>query len=392
MKSKRFILPLICIILVLVTVSCTQETKPTITNNNVSENNTDKQQTKDQSIKVNYKQEIATFQEEINLTLEELGLKEVKELISVKQKEQKKVNEYKFFWNYNYRQLEVPLFGAKGRLLSDYKEEIINKFKTRFPIVKTQWQKNEKQILTIKISFSPQTDLSLLTHKLQFVQEPPVAKMAVVIDDLGFNHKGTEEMLKIKRPLTLAVLPGRPFSQHDAKLVKEADQELILHQPLEPLNPKVDPGAGAIDTSMTKEEIRTTLQDNLNSLPQVMGINNHMGSKGTSNKRVMKEIVKVLKDREIFYVDSSTSADSVAFEVARANNLPTVANYLFIDNIDKKKEIKKMLLRLGKIALKKKELVVIGHVRQNTALALQEVIPKLEDWGIKLVYASQLVK
>ncbi|AGB42082.1 hypothetical protein Halha_2204 [Halobacteroides halobius DSM 5150] len=382
MKSKKIGILLICILLSMVLLSCSKESEETMSNKN-----------NHKLIKVNYKGVVANLEEQLKKSLSQLGLARADSLEHKRKAKKKQVTDYLFTWDYNYHKFEVPLFGPHGKLLSDYKEEIIAKFKDDFPIVKANWRiKEQERILTLELGFLAQSDLELLTHKVTFVQQPPAAKMAIVIDDLGFNRKGTEEILKIKRPLTFAVLPHRPFSKVDAKLVKEAGQELILHQPLEPLNPKVNPGAGAINSTMTNKEIKSVLKGNLANLPQLQGINNHMGSKATANPRVMKAIIEVLKKKGLYYVDSSTAHNSVGFEVAQKNNLPTAANYLFIDNIDKKKEIKEMLLTLGKIALKEKEMVVIGHVRENTALAIKEVIPKLEKMGVKLVFASQLVQ
>jgi polysaccharide deacetylase 2 family uncharacterized protein YibQ len=143
---------------------------------------------------------------------------------------------------------------------------------------------------------------------------------------------------------------------------------------------------------MDQSEIEKTLVKNLDSLNNISGANHHMGSKASANKRVMEQIINLLKERNMFYVDSSTSRESVGAELASQEQVPTAENYLFIDNVDQQQEIEKMIMRLAKIALEKEELLIIGHVKENTAQAIKESIPQLEELGIKLVYASQLTK
>ncbi len=216
--------------------------------------------------------------------------------------------------------------------------------------------------------------------------------MAIIIDDLGYDWRGIGKILNINRPLTMAVLPYPPHAVSQAKRAKAKGHELILHQPLEPMNPEVDPGDGAILESMSEEEIKETLIKNLESLPPMVGINHHMGSKGSADPRIMATIMEVLKERGLYYVDSSTSHKSAGASTAREYGVPTGTNYLFLDNIDDKEEIVKMLDGLAKIALRRGRLITIGHVKTNTALAIEEMIPRLEEMGIKLVYASQIVR
>ncbi|WP_459837207.1 divergent polysaccharide deacetylase family protein [Halanaerobaculum tunisiense] len=384
MRWQKISALLVSLLLVSLVVACTQQSQP-VTDQDKPEDKTES------NIKVDYESEVSKIDKKVDQILARLDLDQSQELLVTEKERQKVTNDYQFSWDYNHRKLEVPLFGRQGKLLSSYRKKIISQLEEDFLVISTSWQQEEKNKLTVKLGLAAQRELDLVTHKLEFVQQPPAAKMAVIIDDLGFNRAGTTELLSIERPLTLAVLPGRPYSEYDAQLVAEAGQELILHQPLEPLNAVADPGSGAINTSMSDQEIKTTLEDNLDQLPEVTGINHHMGSKASANKRVMRTIVEVLKKRGLYYVDSSTSGQSVGFEMARDHKLSTEVNYLFIDNIDQQNKIEEMILRLGKIALEKEELVVIGHVKKNTAQVLKETIPQLEDWGIKLVHASQLV-
>ena len=341
--------------------------------------------------KINYQTKINKLDREVKEVLSTIQLESQQPSKNKAVTKLKQTKQYQFEWTYNHYQLPVPLFGADGKLLSDYKAEIIAKFKEKFSLVDLQWTKQQEQKLILKLGFKAKGEFKLITHQLIFTQPQPKAKMAIIIDDFGFNRRGTQEILSIDRPLTAAVLPFRPYSEKDAQLAKQAGLEVLLHQPLEPMSPQANPGQGAIYTDMSQQKIKEVFSKNLNSLPQVSGVNHHMGSKASADLRVMNQLLHLIKAEDLFYVDSSTSHNSVGAKVARDKNVPTKENYLFIDNVDQQSEIEKMILRLSKIALKKGELLIIGHVKENTAQAIKATIPQLEERGIKLVRASQIV-
>ncbi|WP_027338996.1 divergent polysaccharide deacetylase family protein [Halonatronum saccharophilum] len=348
-------------------------------------------------ISINYDQSIGELEEVIKDRLNYIGLDFEENIISQNKEEgEERVGIYKFNWTTNNHKLEIPLFGDKGQLLPYIKDEIIEELEQIFPLIDVSWEDNEDdqfRRLKVDLSFSAQNrGLDVLAHSIEFIQERPKAKMAIVIDDLGYDWSGIDKMVNINRPLTMAVLPYPPYAVSQAQMAKAKGHELILHQPLEPLNPEVDPGGGAILEDMSEEEIKETLIENLESLPPMVGINHHMGSKGSADQRIMAHIMEVLKEKGLYYIDSSTSNKSVGASTARKYGVPTGTNYLFLDNIDDKEEIMKMLDGLAKIALRRGELITIGHVKTNTALAIEEMIPKLEEMGIKLVYGSQLVR
>ena len=346
----------------------------------------------DERQRIDYLNKVNRLDRKIRQELVELNLRrEVPDLVEAATKN-RQISGYNLEWIYNKYQLQVPLFGAEGRLLADYRTEIIKRLETEFEIIEQEWQKNEaQQQLILKIGFAAKNKTKLISHELVFSQQKPRAKMAIIIDDFGFNRQGTEEILEIERPLTAAVLPFRPYAKKDARLARQAGLEVLLHQPLEPLSPEAHPGVGAIYTNMSQQEIKAQLLKNLNSLLPLDGINHHMGSKASANERVMKELLKIIKKRDLYYIDSSTSQESVGAKLAQQMDIPTAENHLFIDNVDNKIEIKRMLAQLAQVALNKGELLIIGHVKLNTADAIEEMIPKLEEQGIKLVYVSQLL-
>jgi len=292
---------------------------------------------------------------------------------------------------YKYYQLEVSPYGSRARFLSDFKDELIECFKKEFSDIEYQWQEGEEELkLLLDLKLEAKNEEFKL-YTIEFIQPVPRAKMAIIIDDLGLGWSGLDEILSIPRSLTMAVLAGKPDSIRQANLAKDKGYEVMLHQAMEPANDS-DPGPKAIYTGMDEEEIQELLRANLDSLPEVAGINNHMGSKATTDEAVVGPIVEVLAEKGLYFIDSGVTSDSVVTDLAKAGGVKTAKNYYFIDNVDDQKLIKENLLNLGEVALDKGEVITIGHVRENTALAIKEVIPKLEEKGISLVYASRLVK
>ncbi len=290
-----------------------------------------------------------------------------------------------------YYQLGLSPYGSRARFLSDFKDELIQSFKDQFDDLDYQWEEGEEELkLSLDLKIEAKEEKFNL-YSIDFIQDRPGAKMAIIIDDLGLGWSGLDEILSIPRNLTMAVLPGKPDSIRQAKLAKDEGYEVMLHQPMEPADDS-DPGPKAIYTGMEAEEIKELLRDNLELLPIVSGINNHMGSKATADEAVVGPMVDLLAEQDLYFIDSGVTSDSVVTDLSKAGGVKTAENYYFIDNVDDKELIKENLLNLSEVALDKGEVITIGHVRENTALAIKEVIPKLEEKGISLVYASRLVK
>lgn len=222
------------------------------------------------------------------------------------------------------------------------------------------------------------------------VSQPP--QLAVVIDDWGYDSLAARQLLEYPLPLTIAVLPYMPASVKIANAASEKGHEVILHQPMEPLDLTLSPGPGAIYLNMDEEEIRTQLMANLRHLPVVMGINNHMGSKATSDTRVMQNVFEVLRDTDLFFLDSYTIHTSVAGQVAEELAVPYAVNDLFIDNINEEGQIMAQIRQGLELAQRRGSAIIIGHVRINTAQALWRMLPEIIASGVQLVPVSALLQ
>jgi polysaccharide deacetylase 2 family uncharacterized protein YibQ/vacuolar-type H+-ATPase subunit F/Vma7 len=217
-------------------------------------------------------------------------------------------------------------------------------------------------------------------------------EMAIIIDDFGYSQEPIAAFANISAPLTFSVLPYHTYSAEAASRGISSGHQVILHLPMEPLNAKLESESKTITVAMSDEAIKKMTLNAINAIPGAIGVNNHQGSRATADKRVMRDVLQVIKDKGMFFVDSRTNSRSVAVDVARQSGVPTAENDLFIDNASDVAAVERQLRVAERIALRSGEVVVIGHARVNTADALREMIPELESSGVKLVFVSQLVR
>lgn len=221
--------------------------------------------------------------------------------------------------------------------------------------------------------------------------KPTRARMAIVVDDFGYAREPITAYATIDRPLTFAILPYRMYSNEAAQAGSRSDRQLILHLPMEPLAASEQSEATTITVQMSDEEIRNTADQAIRSIPGIIGVNNHQGSRATADKRVMSQVLSVVKEHGLFFLDSRTTSKSVAIDVAGPLGIRTTSNDLFLDNNNEVDAIKQQIRTAANMALRYGAVTVIGHARLHTATAIKEMIPELEAKGIRLVFASELL-
>ncbi|WP_416341238.1 divergent polysaccharide deacetylase family protein [Solidesulfovibrio sp.] len=210
-------------------------------------------------------------------------------------------------------------------------------------------------------------------------------RMVVVIDDIGDNPAMATNLMELPIPVTLAILPHRPRTRAVAAQAAARGIEVILHQPMQPGSyPRVNPGPGAVFTDMDAARIQAALSENLDELPQAIGINNHMGSEFTSNAAGMAAVMPVLKARGLFFMDSVTSAVSAAPEAARAAGVPFYRRAVFLDNVRNTRTILGQLKTADRHAIQHGRAIAIGHPDTETLEALK-LWAKERDPRINLV-------
>ncbi len=224
------------------------------------------------------------------------------------------------------------------------------------------------------------------------VEREVKGKVAIIIDDLGYYPELNKELLKVEEPLTLAILP---FLQDTEKAVDDfrsvTNFELILHMPLEPMG-QDHFEEKMIMTHHSKAEMDQLLTAALLEMKgAVAGVNNHKGSKFTSDREKMRDLLELIKREDLFFIDSYTINTSVGYDLAKEISVPTEKRDLFLDNVDQKEAIRNSLYELEELALERGWAIAIGHHKENTIRVLQEELPKMRERGIKLVKVSELL-
>jgi polysaccharide deacetylase 2 family uncharacterized protein YibQ len=221
--------------------------------------------------------------------------------------------------------------------------------------------------------------------------QPGDSYISIIIDDLGNQWSSGQRALDISDRLTFAILPHTPYSVRLATLAHERGQEVMLHLPMASVHPR-HPGPGAVNLSMSRQAFLDQVNTDLDSVPYISGVNNHMGSQVTPSTRHMEWLMQDLEQRGgLFFVDSRTTADSVAMFVARENGLPTVKRDVFLDNDRDPEAIHKQFQRLLRLSRQHGWAVAIGHPHPQTLALLEAELPKLEGSGIHLVPVSRLI-
>lgn len=221
----------------------------------------------------------------------------------------------------------------------------------------------------------------------------PRYKAAIIIDDLGNSQEAMSEISSLGAPITVSILPQSRFVRETAEMAHQAGLEIMLHVPTESLNHQEEqnPGEVIIRSGMSPEEIRKIMEDFLGRVPYIAGVNNHMGSKATQDEALMREILGPIRERGLFFLDSRTVEQSIAYELARDMGIPSVYRNIFLDSIQDEKTIKKRILDLFLLAQKKSPAVGIGHPFPETLSALKELLPLAEKYGVELVFVSQVL-
>jgi len=225
-------------------------------------------------------------------------------------------------------------------------------------------------------------------------EELDTARLAIVIDDLGHNVNGlTQRALALPAPITFAVLPELRYSARLLTEVQRSGHEAFLHLPMEPEpNTGYEAGEPQIRVGMDPGAIRRTVERCLGALPGVAGVNNHMGSRATASRPEMDAVMEVLAERGLVFLDSQTSARSVAHVAAADAGVPHLRNDIFLDAGGADVELVVERLRfLMRRARDRGWAVGIGHVNDATIDGLERILPRLADEGVALVPISALI-
>lgn len=225
---------------------------------------------------------------------------------------------------------------------------------------------------------------SWLSHPL-FAEDNISPTITIIIDDLGYRYHDDQRALELPGPVAFSILPQAPNTERVSRIAFEQGREILLHQPMQAIDSNKDIGPGGLTVDMSRKEFTETLQTNLRHAPNIIGVNNHMGSLLTRYSDKMQWLMETLKLNGYLFIDSMTSNKSVAADVARENNLPYLTRDVFLDHIQSRGYVRKKFMELVATAKRKGSALAIGHPHPETIEVLAEMLVDVEQYGVNLV-------
>ncbi|HSQ79063.1 MAG TPA: divergent polysaccharide deacetylase family protein [Candidatus Bathyarchaeia archaeon] len=222
----------------------------------------------------------------------------------------------------------------------------------------------------------------------------PRGQVALIMDDMGQSLETLDELIALKRPITVSVLPYSAFAAETARTAHEKGLEVLLHLPLESINnhEAMANTEGMILTVMTEPAIVASFEASYDRVPFAAGTNNHMGSRFTADRDLMRLILRPIKERGLFFVDSRTTAQTVALDEARRMGIPAAQRDVFLDADEDRGRIKGRLIELLQKARKKGRAVGICHPFPETLAVLKSSLFLVDSYNLEVVPISRLVR
>ena len=221
--------------------------------------------------------------------------------------------------------------------------------------------------------------------------KPGEARLAIILDDLGTDRAAAEAIFALHYPLTISVLPNHEHSVEIAEEAHRRGYQVMLHLPMQSVGNE-KPESQELHPGMAEQDVAAVVDQFLRNVPGVIGVNNHQGSQATADPALMAALMPVLRERNLFYVDSRTTAATVAFDTAQRDGVRSgFRNVPFLDDVPEVAAVRKQLELALRGAREKGEAIAIGHPHPATLQALREVLPQAQAQGVHLVFASELV-
>jgi polysaccharide deacetylase 2 family uncharacterized protein YibQ len=237
---------------------------------------------------------------------------------------------------------------------------------------------------------SPQPAKASRPKALIPAQSPSDARLAIILDDMGNDEGAAKALLELPVPLTFSVLPGLPSSSEVAEDAYRRGDQVMLHLPMQ--SQAGDEGQTTeLRVGMNAGQVKTTIAGMLQAVPHVIGVNNHEGSRATADPALMNELMPLLRERNLFFIDSRTTAATVAYEAAAHAGVPAASRKVFLDDNISRDAILAQLDIARQDALRDGSAIAIGHPHAATIQALSEALPRLRTEGVRLVFVSELV-
>jgi uncharacterized protein len=220
-------------------------------------------------------------------------------------------------------------------------------------------------------------------------------QLAIIVDDLGHDRASADSLLALGFPLTVSVLPHLPLSAEVAEKIHRGGDQVMLHMPMQSVS-EGDPSEGVtpepieLRVGMNPQEVESDLRAMLDTVPHAAGVNNHQGSRATADPALMAALMPDLRERGLFFIDSRTTAATVAYAAAEHSGVRAASRKVFLDDTPTREAVLAQLDLAARDAIRDGSAIAIGHPHAETIAALAEGLPRLEARGIRLVFASDL--
>lgn len=214
------------------------------------------------------------------------------------------------------------------------------------------------------------------------------AKLAIVIDDIGYHPQDDAAILAMPKEISVAIIPSSPYARQRHDQAQAQDRDILIHMPMQPMgNHRIE--EGGLHLGMTQAEVSRRVQYAKSVLPAAIGMNNHMGSAATADNLLMSYLMNELHKQQLFFLDSRTIGRSVAGKIAREQGINTLERHIFLDNSDFYEDVHNQFQQAVLYARKHGTAIVIGHPRKNTVAVLQAGLRNLPS-DIQLVGIGSL--
>lgn len=267
-------------------------------------------------------------------------------------------------------------------------QEGISEVKTKKPIIALK-DKKDKSDKPIKYEVFEDVDHTIVEKPIPAVKDQ-IPKIVIIIDDIGYDKKIALALSDLNPNITFSVLPFSPFGKYLSKKLHAKGAQLMLHLPMEPVEyPDVDPGPGALLYGMPPDDLLDQLRKDIDDIPYIVGVNNHMGSNLTTRSDQMNQIFTILKKENLFFIDSRTAPKSQGKASARLLKLKFAHRDVFLDNVQDTTYITGQFKELVDLAMKHGSAIGIGHPYRATLDTLLKELPKLKN-KVDIVRADTL--
>lgn len=218
-------------------------------------------------------------------------------------------------------------------------------------------------------------------------------KLAILIDDCGYDKAPVQKLLNTGLPFSYAILPNKAYSSEVLEMVVDYGRVPMLHLPMEPMDAsQMSEGNATIRVSQTAQEKKALFERHLKGLRGVYGVNNHQGSRATSDEATMRTVLEVAKRQGVFFIDSNTTGKSVAKATALKMGVPTAKNDIFLDNSSNIEDIRAQIYKAMERAEKQGSAIAICHARKNTAECWKKYASEFKQSGITFVSVDMLLQ